>query len=111
MPAALADTAPIFSCPQCHTPVRAGDMVCRLCGMNLALAREVPAGLPLARANFEHFAQAADAPGQLVDGTGLGLALVKRIVEAHVGRVEVESQPGQGSAFSFELPLSRPAVE
>jgi signal transduction histidine kinase len=58
---------------------------------------------------FEPFAQAAGTPGQLVDGTGLGLALVKRIVEAHNSRVEVESQVGHGSTFSFELPLSRPA--
>ena len=60
---------------------------------------------------FEPFAQAGGAPGQLVDGTGLGLALVKRIVEAHDARVAVESQPGQGSTFSFELPLARPAPE
>jgi len=65
-----------------------------------------PENLPLI---FEPFAQAG-APGQLVDGTGLGLALVKRIVEAHSSRVTVESQLGQGSTFSFELPLSRPAL-
>jgi signal transduction histidine kinase len=63
---------------------------------------------------FEPFAQASDMPaqlgGQLVDGTGLGLALVKRIVEAHDSRVEVESQVGQGSTFSFELPLANPAA-
>ena len=33
----LAPTAPIFSCPQCHSPVRAGDTVCRACGIDLAL--------------------------------------------------------------------------
>ena len=67
-----------------------------------------PENLPLI---FEPFAQAASTPGQLVDGTGLGLALVKRIVEAHNSRVEVESQLGQGSTFAFDLPLSRPASE
>ena len=60
---------------------------------------------------FEPFSQASDAPGQLVDGTGLGLALVKRIVEAHSARVEIESQPGHGSTFSFELPLVQPAAQ
>lgn len=38
------------------------------------------------------------------EGTGLGLAIVKAMVEAHQGRVEVESQPGQGSCFSVHLP-------
>jgi two-component system sensor histidine kinase KdpD len=41
-----------------------------------------------------------------VQGTGMGLAIVKAIVEAHQGRVEVASQPGHGSVFSFGLPLS-----
>jgi two-component system sensor histidine kinase KdpD len=41
-----------------------------------------------------------------VHGTGMGLAIVKAIVEAHGGRIEVTSQLGQGSVFSFGLPLA-----
>jgi two-component system sensor histidine kinase KdpD len=41
-----------------------------------------------------------------VQGTGMGLAIVKAIVEAHGGRIEVTSQLGQGSVFSFGLPLA-----
>jgi two-component system sensor histidine kinase KdpD len=42
-----------------------------------------------------------------VQGSGMGLAIVKAIVEAHEGRIEVTSQLGQGSVFSFGLPIAR----
>ncbi|MCJ7484763.1 MAG: HAMP domain-containing histidine kinase, partial [Candidatus Aminicenantes bacterium] len=54
---------------------------------------------------FEKFFQGRNALSQTVTGTGLGLTLVKHIVEAHGGRILVESRPGLGSKFSMIFPL------
>jgi CheY-like chemotaxis protein len=51
---------------------------------------------------FEEFRQVGD-PLARQPGTGLGLALTKRLVEAHGGRIELESAPGEGSRFSVIL--------
>ena len=44
--------------------------------------------------------------GTGVSGLGLGLYIVSSIIEAHKGQIKVESQLGQGSSFSIELPLN-----
>lgn len=56
---------------------------------------------------FEKFYQVKDSSQASLGykGTGLGLAIVKQIIDAHHGRLGVTSEPGQGSTFSFWLPI------
>lgn len=56
---------------------------------------------------FEEFYRTRQAKQIEPRGTGLGLPLIKRIVEGHGGTVEVESALGKGSRFIFRLPLAR----
>ena len=53
---------------------------------------------------FERFYQVDGSATRKFGGAGLGLTIVKRIVEAHGGRIWAESQVGHGSTFSFTLP-------
>jgi two-component system CheB/CheR fusion protein len=59
---------------------------------------------------FDRFYRVSDMARQ-VQGLGLGLYICRRIVEAHGGRIEVESEPGQGSTFTVALPLQPAGVE
>ncbi len=54
---------------------------------------------------FERFYRGGDELTRTVKGSGLGLTLVKEIVEAHRGKVHIASKPGKGSVFSIRLPL------
>jgi signal transduction histidine kinase len=55
---------------------------------------------------FEPFYRGADAVNRQIEGNGLGLSLVQRIVNAHGGRVSVSSRPEVGSAFTITLPAA-----
>ena len=55
---------------------------------------------------FEPFYRTPDVVAAQIQGAGLGLSLVKRIVEEHAGRIAVRSTPGEGSEFTVHLPIA-----
>jgi signal transduction histidine kinase len=66
-------------------------------------------GIPKERLEeiFLPFHQLDNSPRRRYGGTGMGLTLVKRILEAHNSRLQIHSVPGKGSRFQFSLPLAR----
>jgi len=76
-------------------------------GLTLSVRDRGP-GIPIEEQPriFERFYRARTARDRNVRGSGIGLALVKHIVEAHGGRLAVESAPGQGATFTVALPAA-----
>jgi signal transduction histidine kinase len=60
---------------------------------------------------FQQFEQGSLENGRRPNGAGLGLALSKEFVEMHGGQIWLESEVGQGSTFTFSLPISQNAAE
>jgi len=84
--------------------VREGDMVrCSVSDTGPGIAAdEIPRV-------FDKFHQVRATRSSQMRGTGLGLTIVKYLVEAHGGAVAVESVVGRGTTFSFTLPVARDA--
>lgn len=56
---------------------------------------------------FERFYRVDKSRSRLTGGVGLGLAIAKQLIEAHGGKIEVQSKMGQGSIFTFTIPVAR----
>lgn len=74
-----------------------------------ALLKVIDTGIGIAEKDlphlFERFYRADPARGRDPGGTGLGLSIAGWIIERHHGRIEISSQPGQGTTISVSLPL------
>jgi two-component system phosphate regulon sensor histidine kinase PhoR len=55
---------------------------------------------------FQEFYRSESAQAQVPLGTGLGLPIVNQIVKTYQGKIQVDSVPGQGTTFTFRLPIS-----
>ena len=73
------------------------------------VVRDRGLGIPLReqREIFEPFVRGAESRELRIKGTGIGLAMVRQILEAHGGEVRLASAPGEGSRFSLVLPAAR----
>jgi len=76
-------------------------------GTALIIVSDTGIGIPAAAQPhiFDRFYRVDKARSRALGGAGLGLSIARWIVEAHDGRLSVESSPGHGSTFTVELPL------
>jgi DNA-binding response OmpR family regulator len=74
--------------------------------VRIAVADTGPGIAPAAQATiFDRFEQADTSTTRAHEGTGLGLALTRELVELHGGTIDVESAPGEGATFTVRVPL------
>jgi CheY-like chemotaxis protein len=89
----------------CRAQPSGGEVVVSILDSGMGIAPEDQSRV------FEKFKQVGDTMTDKPQGTGLGLSICKEIVEHHGGRIWVESELGQGSTFSFTLPLAQADLE
>ena len=81
------------------------DVVVQVIDSGIGIPKEAQRNL------FNKFYQVDGSATRREGGTGLGLYISRQIIKAHGGRIWVESKVGEGSVFSFSLPLSRSLLE
>ncbi len=97
-----------------HTPAGGEVMVCLQPGAQRdevrVTVRDTGSGIPEEHLPniFERFYRADRARTRTDGGSGIGLAVVRQLIEAQGGRVWAESQPGKGATFGFVLPAAKP---
>jgi signal transduction histidine kinase len=101
----FADNSLYYSTEHTHILVRLvveGDEV-------IFTVKDTGIGVPLTEQSqlFSKFYRASNARKQRPDGTGVGLFLAKKVIDAHGGKVIFESVEGKGSTFGFRLPLAK----
>jgi signal transduction histidine kinase len=98
----LLDNAVKYS-PECRT---VWVNVERLDDRVSVVVRDRGLGIPLheQRAIFEKFVRGADSKTRRIKGTGIGLAMVRHIIQAHGGEIQLASTPGEGSQFTIVMP-------
>jgi signal transduction histidine kinase len=109
----LIENAAKYSPPGTPITILAGVESDQASGLMLRIAvADQGAGIPANEQQriFETFYRVAGGV-RGVSGTGMGLAIVKGLVEAHGGQVRVDSAPGAGSTFSVLLPLEQQTVQ
>jgi len=104
----------LLSNARAHTPAGARVVVRTLARDGEAVIEVTDSGPGLtsdhAARVFERFFRADPSRARASGGSGLGLSIVSSIAEAHGGRAEVESTPGDGATFRVVLPLEGPAL-
>lgn len=93
-----------------YTPENGSIFVSALNDGNYVCIRVADTGLGIAPEELDHiftrFYRVKNEKTRFIMGTGLGLPIVKSIIEAHQGRIEVESEEGKGSSFSVYIPIA-----
>jgi signal transduction histidine kinase len=81
-------------------------------GNVVGIVRDTGIGIPAEEMPliFQEFYR-TEAAKERTQGTGLGLSIVKRVLDLYGGRIDVESEPGKGSIFTFTLPAIKEAKE